>query len=268
MQRQRKRDPGNLSMDGLDPDRLPRHVAIIMDGNGRWAKNRAKSRIFGHGEGANSVREIVRCSRRLGIEYLTLYAFSKENWQRPQREITALWRLLKRFLRSEAPELIQNEIRLVHLGDVEGIPRYVLDELRAIETSTAGFDRMFLNLALNYGGRQEIVRAAKSMVSDALSGALDPDKIDLESFANRLQTHPSPEPDLIIRTGGECRMSNFLLWQMAYAELYFTDVLWPDFHESHFIEALACYGKRERRFGKTGEQVQPAIRPELGVVNR
>jgi len=241
-------------MDRLDRNRLPRHIGIIMDGNGRWARKRLLNRISGHEEGSNSVREVVRCCRKLGVPYLTLYAFSKENWQRPQREIMALWQLLKRFLKSELPELMEKEIRLCHLGDYDGIPGDVLRELRSVVARTAKFEKLVLNLAINYGARQEIVRASKLFAADVASGRRRPDDLSPELFSQYLFTEHLPDPDLVIRTSGECRVSNFLLWQLAYAELYITDVLWPDFKEPQFIDALIDYQKRERRFGKTGEQ--------------
>jgi undecaprenyl diphosphate synthase len=255
-------------MYAINPDLLPRHVAIIMDGNGRWAKQRLRNRLFGHDEGTKSVREIVRCCRDLDIPYLTLYAFSKENWQRPESEVKALWRLLKRFLHSEAAELVDKEIRLHHLGDREGIPKSVLLELESIERETAKFDKLVLTLALNYGGRQEIVRAVKHVLADVLTGRLAVDEINQESFSLRLYTAQLPDPDLIIRTGGEYRLSNFLLWQLAYAELYFTNVLWPDFREPQFLEALMDFQKRERRFGKISEQVRLSEPRGLGVVSK
>jgi undecaprenyl diphosphate synthase len=234
---------------------LPRHVAIIMDGNGRWAKQRLRRRIMGHEEGANSVREVVRCCRRLGISYLTLYSFSKENWQRPDAEVSGLWRLLRRFLRSELQELIDKEIRLCHWGDREGIPDDVLADLEHAARVTAKFDKLCLSLALNYGGRQEIVRAARLLSRDVLAGKCRLEDLTPELFSTYLFSSGFPDPDLIIRTGGEHRLSNFLLWQLAYAEIYVTPTLWPDFREPDFLLALEDYGRRERRFGKTSEQV-------------
>ena len=242
----------------LDPERLPRHIAIIMDGNGRWARERNRSRIFGHREGSNSVRDIVSCCRRLGIPYLTLYAFSKENWQRPDREVKALWQLLKRFLKSQLPEIIEKEIRLCHLGDPEGIPEEVAKQLQAAIAKTSRYDKLTLSLAINYGGRQEIARAARRFAVDVQQGKCDPQEFSSERLSEYLFTAELPDPDLMIRTGGEFRVSNFLLWQLAYAELYITKVLWPDFREPHFIEALCEYQQRERRFGKTSEQVRQA----------
>jgi undecaprenyl diphosphate synthase len=243
-------------MDQLDHQKLPRHVAIIMDGNGRWARKRLLNRIVGHQEGASSVRTVVRGCRKLGIPYLTLYAFSKENWRRPAAEIKALWQLLKQFLKSELPELIDKEIRLEHLGDVESIPGDVMDELREVMAQTSHFDKLVLNLAINYGARDELVRAARLFAADVLRGKYQPADLSREIFAGYLFTGSIPEPDLLIRTSGESRISNFLLWQLAYTEIYFTDVLWPDFREPEFIEALLDYERRERRFGKTSEQLE------------
>jgi undecaprenyl diphosphate synthase len=240
----------------IDLNHLPRHVAVIMDGNGRWARQRLKTRIHGHQQGAESVREIVRCCRKLGIPYLTLYAFSKENWNRPEREIRALWGLLERFLKSELPELIEKEIRFCHIGDIEGVPGSVLKSLRLAGEKTASFDKLVLSLAINYGGRQEIVRAAKMMLADVLKGPLAINQISPEVLSTYLHTAGYPDPDLVIRTGGEIRVSNFLLWQIAYAELYFTEVLWPDFRESNLLEAIKDFQSRERRFGRTGEQIR------------
>ncbi|MBP8645121.1 MAG: isoprenyl transferase [Syntrophobacteraceae bacterium] len=246
-------------MDRLDLNKLPRHVAIIMDGNGRWAKQKLLNRITGHREGLKSVREVVRCCRKLEIPYLTLYAFSKENWQRPPHEVEALWVLLKRFLKSELPELMENEIRLHHLGDPQGIPQDVLADLRRVEGKTASFDRLTLSLAINYGGRQEIAQAAWAYAMDVLKGNVSPEPLNPSGFAAYLYTSEIPDPDLIIRTGGEYRISNFLLWQAAYAELYITGTLWPDFRESEFFDALVDFQGRERRFGRTGEQIREEV---------
>ncbi|MEJ5363487.1 MAG: isoprenyl transferase [Desulfosoma sp.] len=242
-------------MDGLDPHRLPRHVAVIMDGNGRWAKKRLLNRVAGHEAGAESVRAVIETARRLGIPYLTLYAFSKENWQRPQREIQALWHLFRRFLRSERPRMMENEIRVRHVGDPDGIPEDVYAEFAALIHDTAHFDKLTVNLALNYGGRHEIARAARLFAEDVRAGRREPHEMTPEVLASYLFTAYMPDPDLVIRTSGECRVSNFLLWQIAYAELYITETLWPDFREPEFLEALREYQRRERRFGKTSEQL-------------
>ncbi len=243
-------------MHELDPQKLPRHVAIIMDGNGRWARARMRNRVFGHDEGARSVRDVVRTCRELEISYLTLYAFSKENWQRPEAEVKALWNLLKRFLRSELPELVEKDVRLLHLGDTEDIPHDVRREFQAAVDQTAGLDKLVLSLAVNYGGRQEIARAAALFAKDVAAGLHKPEDLSPELFSRYLFTKELPDPDLVIRTGGEYRVSNFLLWQLAYAELYITETLWPDFRRDQFLEALYDFQKRERRFGKTSDQVQ------------
>lgn len=242
-------------MHRLDLTRLPRHVAVIMDGNGRWAKRKLRRRVFGHEEGAVSAREIIRSCHKFGIPYLTLYAFSKENWQRPAAEVDAIWRLLKRFLKSELPELVEKEVRLLHIGDLEGIPADVARELQHVVDRTSDFNSLIVNLALNYGGRQEIVKAAARIAEDVRTEKCLAGEITPESFARYLSTAHAPDPDFLIRTGGEQRVSNFLLWQIAYAEIYVTEVFWPDFREPQFIEALLDYQTRERRFGKTGEQI-------------
>ncbi|SMC25144.1 Undecaprenyl pyrophosphate synthetase [Desulfacinum hydrothermale DSM 13146] len=242
-------------MDRLDPNRLPRHVAIIMDGNGRWAKKRLLNRVAGHEEGTESVRAVIETARRVGIPYLTLYAFSKENWQRPAHEVQALWRLLHRFIRSERPQLLEKQIRVRHFGDPEGIPEEVYAEFSSLIQETAGFDKLTVNLALNYGGRQEILRAAALFAEDVRSGRRKASELSQEVFQGYLFTADTPELDLLIRTSGECRVSNFLLWQLAYAEIHITETLWPDFREPQFVEALIDYQRRERRFGKISEQV-------------
>jgi undecaprenyl diphosphate synthase len=250
-------------MDQLDHQKLPRHVAIIMDGNGRWARKRLLNRIAGHQEGTASVRVVVRKCCELNIPYLTLYAFSKENWQRPPLEIKALWLLLKQFLRSELPEMMEREIRLNHLGDIADIPEDVVAELMHAVTMTAQNNRLHLNLAVNYGGRDELLRGARLFATDVQQGKYAPDELTHELFASYLFTRSFPEPDLLIRTSGENRISNFLLWQLAYTEIYFTDVLWPDFREAEFMKALLDYQSRERRFGKTSEQLMP-LNAEVG----
>ncbi|MCE5243475.1 MAG: isoprenyl transferase [Desulfobacteraceae bacterium] len=247
-------------MHDLDFGRLPRHVAIIMDGNGRWAKQRLRNRIFGHEEGTSSVREVVKCCLDFNIPYLTLYAFSKENWQRPESEVKALWRLLMRFLKQEMQEMLEKGVRYRHLGDEEDIPGEALDLIRDAVARTARADRLVLGLAINYGGRQEIARAARLFAEDVLKGKARPGDLSPEVLGRYLFTADLPDPDLMIRTGGERRVSNFLPWQLTYSELYFTEVLWPDFRREHFIEALHDYQNRERRFGRTSEQVQEESR--------
>ncbi len=236
-------------MTTLDPEKLPKHVAAIMDGNGRWAKKRMMNRVKGHEEGTESVRSIVRTSRKLGIRYLTLYAFSEENWKRSRLEITALMEILKRFLRSELQEMLDNGIRLNAIGTLDKLPddaRKVL--LETIEKTSANND-MVLTLALSYGARQEIVNSVKEIASKVKSGNLDIEEINDDIISNSLYTAGMPDPDLLIRTSGEYRISNFLLWQIAYTEIYVTATLWPDFREKEYLDALLEYEKRERRFG-------------------
>ena len=243
----------------LDLSRLPRHVAIIMDGNGRWAKRRGLLRVRGHLVGVESVRVIVRLARRLGLEYLTLYAFSDENWQRPTTEIRALMNILLRFVRKELAELRENQILLRAIGDLQRLPENVQRELARAEEASREGARMTLSLALSYGGRNEIVQAAQSLAQDLQAGRLRPEDISPENFSSRLYTAGMPDPDLLIRTSGEYRLSNFLLWQTAYTELYFTDTLWPDFREDEFIKAMQEYQQRDRRFGRTQEQVEALV---------
>jgi undecaprenyl diphosphate synthase len=230
-----------------------------MDGNGRWAKERNLSRIEGHRAGAESVRVIVRSCRKIGIQVLTLYAFSKENWQRPSREIQALWRLLSRYLKSELGEMMENSIRLNAIGDIQELPKSVHRLLVDTMEKTGANRDMILNLALSYSGRSEIVRAAQRLAATCMAKELQPAEIDEVIFANNLYTADMPDPDLLIRTSGEQRISNFLLWQMAYTELYVSPVYWPDFREPELMEALADYQRRERRFGKTGEQKEKEV---------
>jgi undecaprenyl diphosphate synthase len=226
-------------------ERLPAHVAVIMDGNGRWAAQRHLPRVEGHRAGIESVRETVEGSARLGIEVLTLYAFSVENWKRPAAEVSTLMMLLKRYLRSELNTLLRNNIRFKVVGRVEDLARDVQKELRDAEERTASNSGMQFNIALNYGGRAEIVEAARRMAADGVA----PDDIDEPRFASYLYTAGQPDPDLLIRTSGEMRVSNFLLWQIAYAEIWVTDTLWPDFRQVHLLEAVVAYQKRDRRYG-------------------
>jgi len=234
----------------LDKNRLPRHVAIIMDGNGRWARLHGfKSRMSGHRAGIDAVRTATRTAAELHLHTLTLYAFSEENWSRPKREIQFLMSILRRFLKDEIPELMENNIRLVSSGHIRRLPddcRMQLLETQKITQKNTG---LILNLALSYGGRAEIADAVRKIATDAAAGKIHPDDITEERFAAFLYHPELPDPDLIIRTSGEYRISNFLLWQAAYAELYFTNVLWPDFNKRIFLEALIDYQKRERRFG-------------------
>jgi undecaprenyl diphosphate synthase len=232
-----------------EPRKLPRHVAIIMDGNGRWAERRGLPRIEGHRVGADSVRDVTRAARELGIEALTLYAFSSQNWQRPVDEVGGLMQLLRDYLLGERAEILDNAIRLEAIGDVERLPAMVrepLDELRAVSAANHG---MTLTLALSYGGRESIARAVRAAVRDAIAGALSPDEVDVERLGGYLPTARLPPLDLLIRSSGEQRISNFLLWEIAYAELVFVDVLWPEFRREHLYACLDQYTARERRFG-------------------
>jgi len=240
---------------------LPSHVGIIMDGNGRWAQLRGESRVAGHREGSRAVRRIVKSARRLGLRALTLYAFSEQNWQRPEEEVETLMILLRDFLLSEREELLDNGIRLNavgNLGRLPGIVRAVLDPLRK---ESANRTEMTLTLALSYGGREEIAEAAREMAADVASGKLRPEDVTTEALSRRMPSLRVGDPDLVIRTGGERRISNFLLYGLAYAELHFADVLWPDFSESDFYDAIASYQGRERRFGLVGKGVAPAADP-------
>jgi len=242
-------------MEQLDPHKLPRHVAVIMDGNGRWAKKKGLDRIAGHRKGVESVRDVVRTSRELGIKWLTLYAFSEENWKRPKYEVKALMSLLNRYLKAELNEMLDNGIRLACIGQTEKLPPDVQRTLWQIIEKTAHNKEMTLTLALSYGGRQEIVEAAKNMLRDIEKNRLHVKQITEERLSKYLYTSDIPDPDLLIRTSGEYRISNFLLWQIAYTEIYITPTLWPDFHKERYLEALLDYQKRERRFGSTGEQI-------------
>ena len=239
----------------IDSARLPRHVAIIMDGNGRWAKARGWDRLRGHREGAESVRTVVRACRRLGVEVLTLFSFSTENWQRSEKEVNGLMKLLSRFLKSELREMLDNGIRLNALGEIERFPASVYELLRDVMKQTESNTDMILNLALSYGGRAEITRAARRIAQRVADGALSPEDIGEQLISDNLFTASMPDPDLLIRTGGEWRVSNFLLWQIAYAEIYMVDIHWPDFREKELFDAIRDYQSRERRFGKTSEQI-------------
>lgn len=241
--------PSPVSAD-LDPARLPAHVAIIMDGNGRWAKKRLLNRVKGHEQGSETVRAIVRTCRETGIPNLTLYAFSTENWQRPKAEINALMSLLRRFLQSERSELMEQDIRLSAIGEVERLSGNVRIALQETMELTRNNRAMRLNLALSYGGRSEIVRMVRMIGRKIEKGALRPDDITEATVADHLYMPGIPDPDLLIRTSGEMRISNFLLWQIAYAEIYVTDTLWPDFGRQEFLDIVRAYQGRERRFGK------------------
>jgi len=236
----------------IDFARLPRHVAVIMDGNGRWAKLRHKPRVEGHRAGIASVRDVVETSARLGLQVLTLYAFSVENWKRPQSEVTTLMGLLKRYLRSELDTLLRNNIRFRVIGRMGELPADVQDELRRGMERTADRTGLLFNIALNYGGRTEIIDAVRRLAADVAAGRREPGAIDEDTLSSYLYTAGLPDPDLLIRTSGEMRVSNFLLWQIAYAEIWVTDVLWPDFRRKHLLQAVADFQKRERRYGGIG----------------
>ena len=239
----------------LDPARLPRHVAIIMDGNGRWASARGLPRVAGHKKGIAAVKTVVTAASRIGIKALTLYAFSLENWRRPHKEVDALMSLLSVYLQKEISAMKEQDIRFTAIGRLEDLPKGAGGWVDRAMRETAGGSGMVLNLALSYGGRWEIVEAARGLVKDALAGKIGPDGVTEEGFAARLASSGLPALDLMIRTSGETRISNLLLWDAAYAELYFTDALWPDFGERDLLLALVDYQGRERRFGRTGEQV-------------
>jgi undecaprenyl diphosphate synthase len=249
----------NLS---LDSSRMPRHVAIVMDGNGRWARRRGLSRHEGHRRGKDSVRAVVEASRELGIPYLTLYAFSAENWQRPTTEVSFLMQLFHRYLITETKRLMKRDIRVVALGDTGRLPPRVRAALNEIVEATRGNSAMTVALALSYGGRQDIVNATRSIARSVADGLLTPEQIDEHLVARELATGSLPDPDLLIRTSGELRVSNFFLFQLAYTELYFTDTLWPDFRERELLSALAAYQLRERRFGAITNGTGTALRAQ------
>jgi undecaprenyl diphosphate synthase len=240
----------------IDPSRLPRHVAVIMDGNGRWAEQRGLSRLHGHRVGKESVRAIVEASRRIGVRYLSLYAFSTENWHRPPREVDGLMSLLRRYLASELGKMMKNQIRLIAVGSLRRLPPPVRQALRATIEATKRNTGMTVILAVSYGGREEIARAARSIARRVRRGELAPERITAGTVAKHLGTAGIPDPDLLIRTSGEMRLSNFFLWQLAYTEIYVTDALWPDFREREFLQALAYFQSRQRRFGRTAAQLE------------
>jgi undecaprenyl diphosphate synthase len=238
----------------IDKDRIPSHVAIIMDGNGRWAKLKGRNRVFGHRKGVKSVKEVTEAAAELGVKHLTLYAFSKENWQRPKNEVKELMQLLISTIKSETKTLIKNNIRLSVIGDINSLENRLKGEINEIVKISAENTGMNLNMALNYSGRWEIINAVKKIVQEYEHKETQYNDIDENYFSGQLNTTNMPDPELLIRTGGEKRISNFLLWQISYAELYFVPVLWPDFGKKDFYEALLDYQKRERRFGKISEQ--------------
>lgn len=239
----------------IDPKNIPSHVAVIMDGNGRWAKQRGGLRVFGHQSAIKAVRETVEVAAELGVQYLTLYAFSTENWNRPALEVTALMQLLVHTIRQETPTLLKNNIRLQAIGETTNLPANCQRELAEAMELTKHGSRMTLLLALSYSGRWDLAQAARRLAEDVAAQRLSPAEVTEERLANYLTTAGIPDPELLIRTSGEQRISNFLLWQLAYSELYITDLLWPDFRKEHFMEAIRAYQRRERRFGKTSEQL-------------
>ncbi len=242
--------------DKIDLEKLPRHIAIIMDGNGRWAKMRGKPRTFGHRNGVKSVRETTEAAAELGVEHLTLYAFSTENWNRPKLEIDALMHLLLQTINKETETLLKNNIRLNAIGNLQNLPGKISQGLQKIMDNTAGNDRMTLTLALSYSSRWEIVDTMKKLALQVRENKISIEDLNQEIFASQLNTAGIPDPELLIRTSGEYRISNFLLWQIAYAELYFTPKLWPDFRKEDLYEAILDFQGRERRFGKTSEQIK------------
>ena len=248
----------------LDTSRLPRHVALIMDGNGRWAQQRGLSRLHGHRAGKDSVRAIVEASRRLGIPYLSLFAFSSENWERPPREVDGLMNLLRRYLATELGKMMKNQIRLLAVGSLRRLPPAVRQALRATVEQTRHNKGMTVILAVSYSGRDEIVRAMRAIARRVRRGEVDPGRITRSVIAEHLGTAGVPDPDLLIRTSGETRLSNFFLWQVAYTEMFVTETLWPDFREREYLQALAFYQQRQRRFGRTPAQLD---RERLRVAN-
>lgn len=241
--------------DQINLQRLPRHIAIIMDGNGRWAKQQGMNRVFGHTTAVRAVRETTEACAELGVPYLTLYAFSKENWDRPKAEVNALMTLLVKTIRKETATLMKNNIRLEAIGDLSNLPSKAYKELQEAKQITAGNTRMTLILALSYGSKWEILEAVKAIATDVKKGYISPEDIDEQLFTGKLSTAAFPDPELMIRTSGEKRISNFLLWQLAYAELYFTEKHWPAFEKEDLYQAIVDYQHRERRFGKISEQI-------------
>ena len=239
----------------IDANRLPQHVAITMDGNGRWAKQRGKLRVFGHEHGVEAVRSVVESCTKLNVGYLTLYAFSTENWNRPKLEVKTLMRILVSSLRKELKTFNKNNIKLNAIGNIESLPKKAAEELKEVIKKTSENSGMTLTLALSYGSREELKSAIKQISAKVKNNIISPDDIDEAIINTHLYTHDLPDVDLLIRTSGEHRISNFLLWQIAYAELYFIDVFWPDFSEQHLVDAIINYQNRERRFGKTSEQL-------------
>lgn len=241
--------------DKLMKGNLPSHIAVIMDGNGRWAKQKGAERIFGHQNAVKAVREITEGCAELGVKYLTLYAFSTENWNRPKQEVDALMQLLVSTIKNETGTLMKNNVRLQAIGNIKDLPESCQNELNEAKDATKDNNGLTLIIALSYSGRWEITEAAKKLAMDVKNGLLDPEDIDHQVFARYLDTKDFPDPELLIRTSGEMRISNFLLWQIAYTELFITETLWPDFRREHLYQAIAAYQQRERRFGLISEQV-------------
>ncbi len=239
----------------IDRENLPRHIAIIMDGNGRWAKERGKQRLFGHQSAIQSVREVSEASAEIGVQYLTLYAFSTENWNRPVAEVSGLMSLLATTIRNEVGTMNKNNIKLNAIGDLKGLPKSNYDQLMQAIADTSHNTRMTLTLALSYSGRWDLIQASRRMAEDVAAGKLAPDAVNGATISSYLSTAGIPDPELLVRTSGEERISNFLLWQIAYSELYFTPKYWPDFRKTDLYEAVLNFQQRERRFGKTSEQV-------------
>ncbi|MDY5969519.1 MAG: isoprenyl transferase [Bacteroidales bacterium] len=244
------------TLQDIDPDRVPRHVAVIMDGNGRWAKQKAQRRLYGHQHAIEAVRQTVEAAAEMNVQHLTLYSFSTENWNRPKEEVEGLMNLFVKAVQEETPLLMKNNVRLQAIGDIGRMPKKSLDNLHKCIDDTSHNTGLTLILALSYSSRWEMAEALKAIVRDGKNGLLKEEEVNEETLRHYLGTKDIPDPDLLIRTGGELRVSNFLLWQMAYTEFYFTDLLWPDFRKPHFYEAVCEYQGRQRRFGKTGDQVE------------
>lgn len=249
----------NLKEFDIDPHKIPAHVAVIMDGNGRWAKARGLDRSEGHIEGVNTVRKITEIASEAGVEYLTLYTFSTENWNRPQAEVDALMTLVGVAITRETPDLIKNNVRLTIMGDIDRMPQVTIDMLRQCMADTAHCTGLVLNLAISYSSRWEITEAVRRIAAEAVAGKINPAEITDSTVASHMASPAIPDPDLLIRTGGDYRVSNYLLWQIAYSELYFTDLFWPDFTKADFLEAIKAYQHRQRRFGRTGDQIKSSI---------
>ncbi len=249
--------PAAEMKETIDRNNIPKHIAIIMDGNGRWAKQKGAMRIFGHRNAIQSVREAIEGSGELGVNYLTLFSFSTENWSRPKEEVEALMDLLVQTIVAETGLMMKNKVRLNAIGDLESLPKSTYDKLVEVMKQTSTNTGLTVNLALSYSGQWELTKAAQRIAQKVSEGKLSPGEITQQTLADHLDTAGIPDPELMIRTSGEYRISNFLLWQLAYSELYFSDVLWPDFRKEHLFAAIEDYQKRERRFGKTGEQVKP-----------